>query len=112
MKKLSHLSEIKLPKVQAPCAYPAILHGRNFIFRDLKHVLGAADISKAGDRNAKLAADDEVMREAARAILSDLTLQHFFDNPLTNHKNEIDSVMRVNYDIDHAVFAEISPFAI
>ncbi len=108
MKKLSNLSEIKLPKVQAPCAYPATLHGRNFTFRDLKHLLGAADISKAGDRNAKLAADDEVMREAARAILSDLTLQHFFDNPLTNHKNEIDSVMRVNYDIDHAVFAELS----
>ena len=108
MKRLSNLSEIKLPNVQAPRAYLATLHGRNFTFRDLKHVLGAADISKAGDRNANLAADDEVMREAARAILSDLTLQHLFDNPLTNSKNKIDSVMRVNYDIDHAVFAEIS----
>ena len=108
MKKLSNLSKIKLPKVQASCTYQVTLHGRNFTFRDLKHVLGAADISKAGDRNAKLAADDEVMREATRAILSDLTLQHLFDNPLTNNKNEIDSVMRVNYDIDHKVFAEIS----
>ena len=108
MKKLSKLKVINLPKVQATRAYQTTLHGRNFIFCDLKHVLGAADISKAGDRNAKLSATDEVMREAARAILSDLTLQHFFDNPLTNHKNEIDSVMRVNYDIDRKVFTEIA----
>ena len=108
MKKLSKLKEINLPKAQAPRAYQTTLHGQNFIFCDLKHVLGAADISKAGDRNAKLSATDEVMREAARAILSDLTLQHFFDNPLTNHKNEIDNVMRVNYDIDRKVFAEIA----
>jgi ethanolamine ammonia-lyase large subunit len=112
MKKLSNLSEIKLPKVQTPRAYQTTWHGRNFTFCDLKHVLGAADISKAGDRNAKLSATDEVMREAARVILSDLTLQHLFDHPLTNSKNEIDSVMRVNYDIDHEVFAEISPLTL
>lgn len=108
MRKLSSLNQIRLPQITPPRTYETDLHGRNFLFRDLKHVLGAADISKAGDRNAKLAADDEVMREAARSILSDLTLQHFFDHPLTNSKNEIDSVMRVNYDIDHVVFAEIS----
>ena len=84
MKKLVNLSEIKLPKVQAPRTYDTTLHGRNFSFIDLKHVLGAADISKAGDRNAKLSATDEVMREAARNILSGLTLQHFFEHPLTN----------------------------
>ena len=112
VKKLVNLSEIKLPKVQAARTYQATLHERNFTFRDLKHILGAADISKAGDRNAKLAADDEVMREAARNVLSGLTLQHFFDHPFTNSKGAIDSVMRVNYDIDHAVFAEISQFTL
>ena len=108
MKKLVNLSAIKLPKVSASRTYEATLHERDFSFHDLKHVLGAADISKAGDRNAKLAADDEVMREAARNVLSGLTLQHLYNNPLTNNKGEIDSVMRVNYDIDHAIFAEIA----
>ncbi|MBC7698186.1 MAG: ethanolamine ammonia-lyase [Bacteroidia bacterium] len=84
------------------------MHGRTFTFRDLKHVLGAADISKAGDRKAGLAATDEIMREAARAVLSGLTLQHFFDHPLTNNQGQIDSVMWVNYDIDHATFATIA----
>ena len=108
MKKLSSLNQIQLPKILPDEAYEAELHGRNFTFQNLKHLLGAADISKAGDRNAHLAASDEVMREAARKALSSLTLQHLFDHPLTNSKNEIDSVMRVNYDIDHTVFAEIA----
>lgn len=112
MRKLSSLNQIRLPQITPQRTYETDLHGRNFLFTDLKHVLGAADISKAGDRNANLAADDEVMREAARGILSNLTLQHFFEHPLTNSKNEIDSVMRVNYDIDHAVFAEIAHFTL
>jgi ethanolamine ammonia-lyase large subunit len=81
---------------------------RTFAFTNLKHVLGAADISKAGDRKAGLAAANEIEREAARALLSSLTLQHFFDNPLTDIHSQIDSVMTVNYDINHAVFKTIS----
>lgn len=57
---------------------------------------------------AGLAAVDEVEREAARAILSGLTLQHLFDHPLTDAQGRIDSVMRINYQIDHTVFAEIA----
>jgi ethanolamine ammonia-lyase large subunit len=105
---LNNLDEILLPQPKEAMPYFITLHERTFTFRDLKHVLGAADISKAGDRKAGLAANDEIMREAARAILSSLTLQHLFDNVLTNESGQIDSVMVVNYDINHTVFAEIA----
>ena len=108
MKSLSNLNAISLPKVVKEQPYAIALHGRNVEFANLKKLLGAADISKAGERNAKLAADDETMRVAARALLSELTLQHLFDHPLTNAKNQLDSVMRVTYDINHNVFAEIA----
>lgn len=108
MKTLSDITQIKLPKPKQASPYTITLHGRICTFTDLKQVLGAADFSKAGDRKAGLAASDEIMREAARAIISNLTLQHFFDLPLTNSHGKMDSVMIVNYDIDHAIFATIS----
>ncbi len=108
MKNLVNITQIRVPAPKPDAPYSVILLDRSFTFSNLKHVLGAADISKAGDRKASLAATDEIMREAARSVLSGLTLQHFFENPLTDIHGKIDSVMRVNYDIDHAVFAEIA----
>ncbi|MGI2029425.1 hypothetical protein [Endozoicomonas acroporae] len=55
-----------------------------------------------------MGAEDEVSREAARAILSDLTLQHIYDHPLTNDRGEIDDIMRVNYDIDLSIFNDMA----
>ena len=52
--------------------------------------LGAADFSKAGDRGAGLAAPTEVVREAARTILSSLTLQHLYDRPLTDDEGRVE----------------------
>jgi|GEM_PF-6581235 len=43
--------------------------GVTYLFRDLKHLLGAADISKAGERIAGLASTDEVEREARAEII-------------------------------------------
>ena len=108
MKTLSKIEQIQLPAPRSDAPYSITLLDRTFTFSHLKHVLGAADISKAGDRKAGLAADNEIEREAARAVLSQLSLQHFFDNPLTNNYGQIDSVMTVNYDINHAVFSAIS----
>ena len=108
MQTLSKIEQIELPKASKNKPYSITLLDRTFTFTNLKHVLGAADISKAGDRKAGIAAANEIEREAARAVLSGLTLQHFFDNPLANIHGKIDSVMIVNYDINHAVFATIS----
>jgi ethanolamine ammonia-lyase large subunit len=112
MKTLNKIEQIKLPAPRPDAPYSVVLLDRTFTFANLKHVLGAADISKAGDRKAGLAAKDEIEREAARAVLSGLSLQYFFDNPLTNIHGQIDSVMQVNYDINHAVFATIFSFTL
>ncbi|HGM6785249.1 TPA: ethanolamine ammonia-lyase subunit EutB [Pseudomonas aeruginosa] len=108
MRPLVPLDTIILPTPQAEQPYDILMLQRAFRFHGLKRLLGAADISKAGERVAGLAAVDEVEREAARAILSGLTLQHLFDHPLTDAQGRIDSVMRINYQIDHTVFAEIA----
>ena len=108
MKALTPLDRIFVPPPQPPQPYRIDLLGQSFQFPSLKHLLGAADISKAGDRHAGLSAADDITREAARVLLSGLTLQHLYDHPLTTGRGDIDVVMRVNYDIDRAVFAEIA----
>jgi ethanolamine ammonia-lyase large subunit len=108
MRALKPLAEIRVPSPAPAQAYETTLLDRRFRFADLKHLLGAADISKAGDRNARLAAPDEVTREAAREVLSGLTLQHIHDRPLTDAQGRIGDIMRVNYDIDLETFGEIS----
>ena len=109
---LKAVAEIAVPKPKPDKLYEVALFDRPFSFRGLKALLGAADLSKAGDRLCGLAARDEVEREAARTILSGLTLQHIFDHPLTDDKGHVDSVMRVNYDIDPAVFKTIAPMTL
>jgi ethanolamine ammonia-lyase large subunit len=105
---LKALDQIRIPSVTAERSYSTRILDRQIEFASLKAVLGAADISKAGDRVAGLAAADEVTREAARKVLSELTLQHFHDHPLADRNGRVDSVMRANYDIDLATFANIA----
>jgi ethanolamine ammonia-lyase large subunit len=45
-------------------------------------------------------------------ILSGLTLQYLHDNPLTDDRGQVDSVMRVNYDIDSESFAAIASLTV
>ena len=116
MKTLTPLEKIPVPEPAPDCgstpAYSRTSGGETIAFAGLKELLGAADFSKAGDRHAGLAARNEVIREVARAILSGLTLQHLYDHPLTDAEGRVDSVMRVNYDIDRTVWAEISSLTI
>lgn len=108
MRPLTPLDSISVP---SPCADEKYTHrcfDRVVEFVGLKPLLGAADYSKAGDRHAGLAADTDTARESARAILSDLTLQHLYDHPLTDNDGRIDTVMRVSYDIDLEVFGSIA----
>src|SRR5438093_3750574 len=108
MKALMPLSDIEVPPPRPDETYSSRCFDREFSFQGLKALLGAADYSKAGDRNAGLAARGETEREAARTLLSGLTLQHLFDHPLTDHQGHIDSVMRVNFDLDRAAFASVA----
>jgi ethanolamine ammonia-lyase large subunit len=108
VRNLTALGAIAVPAPKAEEGYTTRFFDRQISFRGLKQLLGAADHSKAGDRHAGLAARSETVREAARAILSGLTLQHLYDNPLTDDDRRVDSVMRVNYDIDVDAFASVA----
>jgi ethanolamine ammonia-lyase large subunit len=108
VKILRPLDSIPVPAPRPDAVYTTTVGDRAFTFRGLKQLLGAADYSKAGDRNAGLAAGGETEREAARAVLSGLTLQHLYDHPLTDDQGRVDSVMRVNYDVDPEAFAAVA----
>ena len=112
MKNLIPLPSIPVPAAQPDQLYRTQCFDREVSFHGLKSLLGAADYSKAGDRHAGLAAAGEAEREAARTILSGLTLQHIYDHPLTDDAGQIDSVMRVNYAIDQEVFASIAAMSV
>lgn len=108
MHPFTPLDEIQVPELAAREIYRTTFLGDEYVFPGLKRLLGAADVSKAGDRGAGLAARSEVEREAARSILSSLTLEHLYEHPFTDDCGVVDSVMRVNYDIDRAMFAPIA----
>src|SRR5690349_21173937 len=112
MKDLFRYDQIAVPRPPNDECYTANKFGRQFSFSGLKGLLGAADYSKAGDRTAGLGARDEAEREVARSILSALTLQHLYDHPLTDDSGSVDSVMRVNYDIDRGTFASLAPMTL
>jgi ethanolamine ammonia-lyase large subunit len=108
MQRLTPLVAIAVPEPRPDQGYTTRFGQREFRFDGLKRLLAAADVSKAGDRNAGLAAASETEREAARMSLGGLTLQHLYDHPLTDEEGNVDSVMRVNYDIDQEAFAGIA----
>ena len=112
MKVLTPLADIRVPEVRTDETYTTSCFETQVSFAGLKGLLAAADYSKAGERNAGLAAFSETAREAARRLLSQLTLQHLYDHPLTDDRLEVDSVMRVNYDIDRNTFADISSMTV
>ncbi|MBU6529175.1 ethanolamine ammonia-lyase (plasmid) [Methylocystis sp. MJC1] len=112
MPALRSLSDIRVPAPKPGTNYEISLLDRRFVFPGLKRLLGAADFDKAGDRLAGLAAKSEIEREAARAILSDLTLQEIYDAPLTDDDGRVDDVMGVSYDINPEVFRSAAPLTV
>jgi len=112
MKTLRPLADILVPAPKPDVSYKGRAFDRDVTFHGLKRLLAAADVSKSGDRHAGLAAKAETEREAARTILGDLTLQYLYDHPLTDDAGRIDSVIRVNYDIDLATFQRVAPMTV
>ncbi|HEY8162156.1 MAG TPA: ethanolamine ammonia-lyase subunit EutB [Methylocystis sp.] len=106
MPALRPLSDIHVPTPKPDKTFEISFFDKRFAFSGLKRLLGAADFDKAGDRLAGLAAKSEIEREAARAILSGLTLQEIYDAPLTDDDGRVDDVMRVSYDLDPGAFKD------
>src|SRR5262249_34629727 len=112
MRELTPLAAVPVPPPRRDETYTGRYLERTLTFLGLKQLLGAADFGKAGDRHAGLAARSEPAREVARALLSDLTLQHLYDRPLTDDQGQVDTVMRVNYEIDLDGFARVAPMTL
>ena len=106
------LDAIHVPPAKIDEDYVTRVDEREYRFRGLKRLLGAADVSKAGDRHARLAAADDLERQAARRILASLELAHFYEQPLTDEHGHVDSVMRVNYEIDRVIFDSLARMTI
>ncbi len=106
--ELKPLEEIDVPPQAADETYTTQVGDRTCHFVGLKALLAAADYSKAGERNAGLAAGDELEREAARSILASLPLEHIYDHPLVDDRGRVDSVARVNYDLDGSALSNIA----
>lgn len=112
MPKMTPLNQITVPTPKANEVYRTRIIGQDFCFTGLKALLGAAGFYTSGDQLSGLAVEDDITREAARAILSDLTLLHLYERPLTNESGKIDDIMRVNYDIDLNIFNELATMTV
>src|SRR5260221_14734138 len=93
MHPLNPLDQIPVPDPPADEIYRVRLFNHDYSFVGLKSLLGAVDFSKAGDVGAGLAGQTEEVREAARTILSWLSLQNLFVLPLRDDDGHVDSVL-------------------
>nr|WP_295738884.1 ethanolamine ammonia-lyase subunit EutB [uncultured Acidocella sp.] len=81
--------------------------GESFRFPDLKTVLAKASAKRSGDELAGLAAGSDAERVAARAVLADLPLKIFLEEPLIPY--ETDEVTRLIFDKhDEAAFKPVA----
>jgi ethanolamine ammonia-lyase large subunit len=86
--------------------YASDFRGERHVFHDLADVLAKASPARSGDELAGLAAESDAQRVAARALLADLPLTHFLQEPLIPY--ETDEVTRLIMDShDAAAFAPI-----
>jgi len=72
------------------------LLGKTYVFQDLKQVLAKANEEKTGDKLAFLAAETAQERVAAKVVLSAVTLQDLYENPVVPY--EEDEVTRLIID--------------
>lgn len=77
-------------------AYRCIVKGKHYEFHNVKEVLAKASEAKSGDVLAGIAAESSLERMAAKIVLSDMTLQTIFENPVIPYDE--DEVTRIIYD--------------
>ena len=86
--------------------YVSDFRGERHRFDDLRAVLAKASPRRSGDELAGLAAESDAQRIAARAVLADLPLTRFLEEPLVPY--ERDEVTRLIQDTqDMAAFAPV-----
>lgn len=89
----------------------AKMYGRIFEFHSLAEVLAKANEVKAGDSWQGIAAESQTERVAARLVLSRITLEDIYENPVIPY--EKDEVTRVIYDdVNQFVYNEFKGYTI
>lgn len=87
------------------------LAGRDFSFSSIKEVLAKANEHRSGDVLAGVAAQSDLERIAAKAVLSELLVSDLRENPVVPY--EEDEVTRLNQDsLDEAVYNSIRSMTI
>jgi ethanolamine ammonia-lyase large subunit len=82
-----------------------------FEFRTVKEVLAKANEEKSGDRLAGIAADTVTERVAAKQVLSHLTLEDLYNNPVVPYDE--DEVTRIIYDdLNLSIYGEIKDWTV
>lgn len=85
--------------------------GSSFGFKNLKELLAKANEQKSGDQMAGLAAASGRERVAAKMILSDITLNELYENPVVPYEN--DEITRLYIDaLDKNVFNKIKNWTV
>src|SRR5580704_11443471 len=91
--------------------YSTNVAGRRYQFGDLKKVLAKASPLRSGDCLAEVAAADARERAAAQAVLADVPLRRFLDEPIIPY--ELDDVTRLIVDThDAAAFAPVADLTV
>lgn len=84
---------------------------KTFKFKSIKEVLAKANEEKSGDVLAGLAATSATERVAAKLVLSNLTLEDLYNNPVIPY--EEDEVTRVIYDnLNITVYKKIKSWTV
>ena len=93
------------------------LFGKVYQFTSVKEVLAKANEEKSGDKLAGVAANSAEERMAAKFVLSELSLNDLFNNPVVDYDEDevtriiIDQVnMRIFESIKHWTVAELREF--
>ncbi|MHB8873051.1 MAG: ethanolamine ammonia-lyase subunit EutB [Myxococcaceae bacterium] len=89
----------------------ATIRGSTYTFTTVKEVLAKANPPKSGDDLAGISARDAVERVAARAVLSELTLEELRNNPVVPY--EEDELTRMVEDtLDAQAFAAVRSLSV
>jgi ethanolamine ammonia-lyase large subunit len=80
--------------------YSTTLHGRSYSFTDLKDLLAKATPLRSGDCLAGVAAADAKERAAAQAVLADVPLTRFLEEPIIPYEH--DDITRLIIDTHDA----------
>lgn len=67
--------------------YSIKLRNTTYQFKNLNLLMGKANELRSGDQSIGLAADTELERVAAQSLLSELTLDTFFENPAVSYES-------------------------